>query len=262
MRLLGSAVSLPTANLRHWWDVSNASSFTFGVGTKVAQWNDLIGGKHFVQATEAAQPARTGTQNGRSTLVFGGDPVHMTAGALADWKFLHNGDEYTIMAAVKFGTVANPEAIYGLMGTTSGNSALVGVEVRYDDRVAAGNNMLLHQVSCGSVGFYAVSYQPANVCTAGAWHVLFVGADPDNATASSRTALRVDGGAALASNAASTAVSTANPAAVLHLGSVAGPSLYMVGEVAELLIYTGILSDAVRDQVEVYLAAKWAITVA
>lgn len=247
-----SATSPPQTNLRHWWDVSDASTITFGTGTKVAALADKIGGKHFVQATADNQPARSGSQNGRATLVFGGDPVRMTAGAAADWKFLHDGTDYTVMAVCKVAT-----SLGVLISTGRDVANFTGLLViTYNP---AGVQIIV--ANGGSVAF-SVNSAVASGMTADAWHVLYAGVDPDNGTALSRATVRVDGGAAKAGNALTTACGAGDPTYTLHLGSTGVPGYFMVGEVAELLIYNGVLTDAVRDQVENYLGQKWAITVA
>lgn len=73
-RFTSTAFSPPDfANLRCWFDASVAGDFTFGTGSKVAQWNDKSGnGHHVAQATAGLQPDRSGTQNGLSTVVFDG----------------------------------------------------------------------------------------------------------------------------------------------------------------------------------------------
>lgn len=57
-----------------WLDADDATTFTFGVGTAVAQWNDKSGqGNHVSQGTAANQPIRTAAQlNGKPTVVFDG----------------------------------------------------------------------------------------------------------------------------------------------------------------------------------------------
>lgn len=75
-----SPLDLP--DVAHWWDASNAASFTFSSGTSVSAWADLIGSADFAQATSAAQPSRSGTQNGLDTVVFDGAGDYMDTGAV------------------------------------------------------------------------------------------------------------------------------------------------------------------------------------
>lgn len=71
-------------NLIAWWDASISSTFTFSSGTSVSQWNSLVGGHSFVQATAAKQPSRSGTLNGLSTVVFDGSNDSMATSATVD----------------------------------------------------------------------------------------------------------------------------------------------------------------------------------
>lgn len=61
------------AGCQLWLDASDASTFTFGSGTAVSQWNDKSGNtNHVSQSTAGQQPTRSGTINGLSSIVFDG----------------------------------------------------------------------------------------------------------------------------------------------------------------------------------------------
>ena len=61
------------AGVLGWWEADDAAAFTYSSGNVVSQWNDRSGGnRHMIQATVANQPTRSGTQNGRPTVVFDG----------------------------------------------------------------------------------------------------------------------------------------------------------------------------------------------
>lgn len=75
----GGGFNDPTdlANLKMWWDASDAASFSLS-GSSVTQWNDKSGNaRHLVP--RSAQPARTGSKNGLTTVVFTNDPIRVAA---------------------------------------------------------------------------------------------------------------------------------------------------------------------------------------
>lgn len=76
--------SLPSLAL--WLDADDASTFAYGTGTRVAQWNDKSGNaRHFSQPTATARPDRNGTRNGRTSVTFTRASGHwMTAGDTLD----------------------------------------------------------------------------------------------------------------------------------------------------------------------------------
>jgi hypothetical protein len=67
-----------------WWDASDASTFTYGSGTAVSQWNSKVGSYAFVQATALKQPSRSATINGLSAVLFDGSNDSMATSATVD----------------------------------------------------------------------------------------------------------------------------------------------------------------------------------
>jgi hypothetical protein len=81
-----SAVFTPTsvAGCALWLDSDDASSFTFGVGSKVAQWNDKSGNsQHVLQATAGNQPSRNATYGAKTAVNFDGSQSHQLRNASA-----------------------------------------------------------------------------------------------------------------------------------------------------------------------------------
>ena len=64
---------IPTTSLQLWLDADDASTFSYSSGALVSQWRDKSGrGTHLAQGTEYRQPSRSGTRNGRTTVMFDG----------------------------------------------------------------------------------------------------------------------------------------------------------------------------------------------
>lgn len=80
----GAFVPTDIAGLTGWWDASDASTFTFGTGSAVAQWRDKSGmARHVDQATGAKQPTRDQTVNGLSAVKFVASNQHILRGTHA-----------------------------------------------------------------------------------------------------------------------------------------------------------------------------------
>ena len=58
------------ANLGLWLDAADASTFTFGTGTQVSQWDDKSGNsRHATQSTAASRPVRTASLQNRLNII-------------------------------------------------------------------------------------------------------------------------------------------------------------------------------------------------
>lgn len=247
-----------------WYDASDTSTITQSGGA-VSQWNDKSGnGRHVTQATAARQPG-TGavTQNGLNVLTFdGGD--WMSAATAADWKFLHDGTDYIVAAAVQWGTVSNPDALYVLAATFESSLLIVGSWFGFDDRPTR-IMRLRHVVANGSGTASAFNETADNATSANAFKVFSLLADPNNGTAASRSSLFDNGGAASSNNTQTAAVSSSNPQFPLTIGVLPNPNVasqfgYLVGRVGEIVFVSGAnATEANRVALRDYLNAKWAV---
>ena len=65
-----------TDGVTAWFDADDASAFTFGTGSAVAEWRSKIAATKLVQSDPTYRPPRTGTLNGRATLAFTAHALH------------------------------------------------------------------------------------------------------------------------------------------------------------------------------------------
>jgi len=243
-----------------WLDAADLS--TISVAPGVSELRDKSGnGRNFAQGTGGAQPTLTPNGlNGRNVLSFNGSQWLTSVNTAATWNFLHNSNGSSIFAVWKAGNIADPSAIYGLMGTNTGLSGITGFYIVYDDRVGSSrNNRVLTQVSRGVSGNSAAQVQtadgahPANVPTI----ISFI-SDPNNGTAANRGFLRIN------RTLTQTNVDTSAPVATdasfaLQVGAVGNNALPLVGYIAEIIVLAFIASTRVRQQIEGYLAWKWGL---
>lgn len=158
-------------------------------------------------------------------------------GVAADWKFLHVS-AHTIYMVVKIGTAANPGVAYPLFGTNNGTTGNNGVYFEYQDD-GANNDKFRHIVTnaSGAIGTSPVNNSSANgAITANSLHVLSFVCDPSSGTASVRSQVSVDGGAAVSNNTNNAAVNNVNPPFGMQLGGY-GNNPALVGSVSELIFY-------------------------
>lgn len=261
--IIGSVINPLTLSPAIWIDFADASTVTLS-GSNITQVTDKSGnGKTLTQGTAGRRPTyATASQNGLNTASFdGGDSL--AAATAADWTFLHNGTNYIVASAHRFGTVANPNAAYTLWATNNLGSLSHGAFMFYDDRLSqVRNNIVCHECDRN------VNVQPSvrNISSDGAmdpnaYRVMSVLAQPSNATAALRSSIIVNNGTAIANNSFTNAPSSTAPLGALTLGAgVDQTTLPMVGNICELIIVSGANATAANAQrLTEYLRNKWAI---
>jgi hypothetical protein len=235
---------------------------TISVATGVSTWRDKSGNqRNFSQATGGTQPTLTPNGlNGNNVLSFNGSQWLTSESTVATWNFLHNTNGSSIFAVWRAGNISDPNAIYGLMGSNASVSGNTGFYILYDDRVSSSrNDRVLTQVSRGVSGNSAAQVQtadgahPANVSTI----VSFI-SDPNNGTAANRGFLRIN--RSLTQNNVDTSAPVAtNASFALQVGACGNNVLPLTGYIAEIVVLASIASDKIRQQIEGYLAWRWAL---
>lgn len=233
----------------------------------VARWEDKSGnGRHATQGTSANRPARkTAIQGGKDVLRFDGSNDSLSIpSSTATFKFLHDGTNCTLFFVARFGDTADPAVQYALLYTGGGSGDEIGYLVGFEDRVSANtNNGFVSSAIMSANGSRAWLNRVSDTITPNTFVVFSEQIDGDNATASQRSRVRINGGAENAQNAQTNAPSAANSQYNMTIGAFnIGQALtsFLLGDIAEIIIYNSALSDANRVSVENYLLAKWGIT--
>jgi hypothetical protein len=262
------------AGLQAWYDASDASTLfdaTSGgslvaADGGVARWEDKSGnGRHATQSTSGSRPLRkTGIKNGLPVLRFDGSNDSMSIpSSAATFKFLHGGSTgYSIFAVVGVRAINTRERILetGRWGSPDGDGGGIGCTWGIEPSgsvtfAAAGGTTVIANSSASGLlstpNFYALS-NVGNV---------------SSGTASVRSSMRVNGGAAITNNSQTGTPSTANSRLNLTFGFGVGHNgdgtieyeQYADLDFCEIIIYNSALSDTDRSAVESYLMAKWGI---
>jgi hypothetical protein len=245
---------IPTdlADLELWLDASDTSTITLS-GSAVTQWDDKSGNSYsFTQATAAYRPASgTRTQNGLNVLDFGTNDLLQCTSASSDWKFLHDGSNYTIITAFKSDLTSTAQFLsstYGLSTATNGFANYI-----------QSNNNYEHVVTRSVGGTFAVnnvtSFTPSTNFT-----YTSILSDPDNGTAADRSDIRFLRGSAIKNNASTLSANTGNPATSLRIGDATpGENIALDGMFAEIIIYKQILSASDLLAIQQYIESKWGV---
>ena len=235
-----------------------------GAGGAVARWEDKSGnGRHATQTILGNRPTRTvGAQNTRDALRFNGSNSFMFAGSNTDWSFLHNDTAASVFIAVKTGVSNDPNAVYSFLSTGGESSADTGYYLGYDDRSAfSRNNAIGISISRGVSNSFAVNTINLNILIPNQFNIISNEVDADNATASNRSIVRVNG-------ASESKINTLTNAPSLNISSsykmtigafVNGTSAFLAGDIAEIIILPYAATNAQRQSIERYLANKWGL---
>ena len=264
--------------LQAWYDAADSASITLDSG-RVSQWSDKSGNaRHATNTTSGStQPSyTTAARNNLNVVRFvAASTQRLTIpSSTAAFKFLHDGTPYWWIAVNTFGTVSNPGALY-ILFSTSPASAQSGYYVSYEDTAGVGNDAAEISVGRGVGGSPAAettipsraSIQTAyqNIWAANTLLVSDCLMSPNNATASERIALSVNGATAIKGNTFTGAVSTANASNNLSIGvSLTSGTYYypLQGDICELMFFNEQPTAAARDLIRRYLSHKWGVTVA
>jgi hypothetical protein len=244
-----SPLDLPS--VFNWLESDDLSDFTFGTGSAVSQWNDRSGnGTHVAQASGILQPLRTGSLNGRPTVVFdGSNDVLTSVLASSAWKFLSDGTTpFTVALVFSYTTnlsapVVSTSAIDGgkvgfvLSGNSNGGAA------------GAENSFVVNAAGVAIQSANAAGSLPHTVAN------IIVGRyDPSNGTASLRSKININGGATSQTNTSTAAPNTSLPERTLNVKPTGG-------QLAAAVICKASISDTEVDDLNAYWSAKWGITI-
>lgn len=219
-----------------WLDADDDTTFTLS-GSNVSQWNDKSGNaRNATQGTDANRPTRqTNVLNGGACVRFDGSSDRMTTGhsfngytSFAVYAVMKADTDNGSQSMVRQQPDTNPN--YFVFPWTQAGTVSPRVIVSWDGQTTS-TNLTGSLTSACVLGFVRVSGSTNK-------------ARRNGTEESSRTANS----------------SSATPTGNTQLGwSQANNGEFFDGDLHELVIYQGSLSDTDRDRIEGYLAWKWGL---
>ena len=237
--------------LKAWYDASDTATISLS-GSAVTQWNDKSGNAfNLTQSTGANRPTSgVNTINSKNVLDFDGND-YLQASTASNWKFLHDTSGSTVFFVAYYGSTSDYEAHYA----TSGGAATAVGTLNYKTN---GDIMGCVMVR-GVAGTYVVDANNGTISD-NANHQISYAMDPNNGTAANRAKYRIDKTAQTQGNSQTGAPSTADPEFALRLGTYDTVTSWgFSGKIAEVIMYTGLLSDGDITSVQDYITSKWGI---
>lgn len=230
-----------TANIFAWFDASRAGDFTYSSGTSVSQWNDRSGNaRHISQGTAANQPSRSGTMNGRSTVIFDNSNDRLAFSSTQDM-----GENYSIFAVLDTPSIVAGGTAY-IFAEGGGSS---GLFIGFGDQTGGLTNermVWLNSSTAKGVGETATNISDGDHQFT--WVLT-------SKTSSDYWFDRVSKSLSVSTNGNFT--STEWPRYILQIGY---PFASLGSELAELIIYNAALGTSDRESVENYLKDKWGLS--
>lgn len=221
-----------------WFDASDIATITSsGSPAKVSQWDDKSGnGRHVVQATAAAQPTTgTATQNGLNVLVFGGSQDLKKSSSAID-------SDLTIFSVFRVITPTTLIMPGVLLNNGNAGRPLDRLHVSNRD-----NRTNIGTITVSSVGALFRTWTTFNVLT-----MCY------SKTTSSSPRLFEYSNNQLVFRQTDTETHTVTDQKIC-IGRRDDGSTNLNGEIAEIIIFGSILSDAERTGIYNYLVQKWGI---
>jgi hypothetical protein len=222
-----------------WWDANAITPVADG--TAIAQWDDSSGNaKHATQATGTKQPVyKTSILNGKPVVRFQGTDDFMDVPAID----LSATKAITVIGVFNSTVNATDQVIIEM-------SANYGSQTDSFILYRASDNLPLFGAE-GNVGF--VDAKTAFIQSA---HAVFAGVI-DMSKALREVSVWKNGTFGTLGNNSNNTGFFGNRA--LYMGARAGTSLFLTGDIAELMIFNRALTGGERGRMEEYLAYKWGI---
>jgi hypothetical protein len=247
-------ISGPVAGYNLWLDASDAASFAYSSGTLVSQWTDKSANAYvFNEGTTTQQPTRNTTMNGKDTVNFGTasrtDKLTSTL-ASSVWKYLSNGSGATLFIVSRQQSGSNV-----ICGTARTNSE-IGIQI-FNGGTSYYAGM---ESSNATAGQYLAVYAQTGTGVLNTPFIATFVMDQNNGTVAQRLRAYLNNGSVQTQQNGSGGTGNAgDPTFTLRFGASGTATSPLIGEIAEIISYTSILSSTDRDANITYLKTKWGI---
>jgi hypothetical protein len=200
----------------------------------LSQIRDFKGNGRVFDGAAGSRPTITpNALNGKASITYSGTQFLTFAGLAQVFNFLHTaaGAGATVVAVWRPGTNSNPDAAYGLLGTSSLLTANVGMGIIYDDRASsARNDVMSAQIARGVGGQPTAGNVSGNGAHPANTPVIIAHTSNPTAAPADRSVLRING-TEIKNNTFTNTASTANATFPLQIGAVGNNSFPLVGDI-------------------------------
>ena len=201
----------------------------------LSQIRDFKGNGRIFDGAAGSRPTITpNALNGKASITCSGTQWLTFNGLASVFNMLHTaaGAGATVVAVWEVGTSSDPNAAYGLLGTSSQLTGNVGLGIIYDDRTSSSrNDVVSAQIARGVSGQPTAGNASGNGAhPANAPVIIACTSNPTASAVADKLILRVNG-TEIKNNTFTNAASTANATFPLQIGAAGGNAFPLVGEI-------------------------------
>lgn len=220
------------SRLLHAWDASAVSGLA---GETCPTLADSVGGKTLSAASAGVRPTiRVDTASGRKYLEFDGVDNLMTADTPSDWRFLHDGTDFT--AFLVYRVPADAAALIPLVDTLNNDVANVGLGFYHD---AASDAQSL-QIKIGNDTAAVLNHDSQDGgARPGMWHIACLRRQSTFPSSEENYAVGLDNEIYALHDQAVTPIAATDPAGALAIGGLTGGVTFGEFDFQALLIFSG-----------------------
>lgn len=250
-----------------WLDASDSSTLFDAVSggsavaldSAIARWQDKSGnGRHVTQSTGTWRPIRKGAiRNSLDVVRFDGADDFLIAASSSDWIFLHSSTNATVYTVQRIADVASPNAVYFLLATRS-SGFNTGWYAAYDDRSSLSRSQVVFDVAYYGGATSVANLTANNALPGNSWAQINFINNNTAVSATDRSEIRINAGVAVKNNVDTPTINSSSPLSALRIGSGVSTG-FLLGDIGEIVIRTGVDTTETRQLMEGYLAWKWGL---
>lgn len=250
--------TIPTTNLELWLDASSIADIVMENGSPISIADKS--GKTGVWSINRGALINN-AQNNLSSIRFSGSGDVITAPSNVNentFSFMHNTETH-IFGIMKVATIggSSPIANNSLILTTYNNTDIgPGYRLSYGSSARHGAGIMSH-INKGMPGAYVVGVTALNQLINNNWYIFHVVTKP-SASIANRGTITI-GSRSFANNRFTEPLSTLSSQSKLRLISVDDNNDSITGELGELIIYRGSMSELDVYDIKEVLANKWGL---
>jgi hypothetical protein len=233
-----------------WQDIGATSPITAD-GQLIARIDDKSG--HSFNATQSVSGSRPTFKDVSGVRFSEHVSDHLSVGgSISTLAFLHKDGGTGIAILLRAGNVANPDAVYGLIGNNAGTAANVGITIFSDDRSsqAINDGARLTVTSNNFPDFVYSHVSTDNVLPSNADHSLY-----SNTPSGGPMDIRVDN-ASVGTQAKDQAIDTGNATFDMNIAAAGNSVVPLTGRIYQMIARDAEFTSGELSNIETFFAGK------
>lgn len=244
------------ANLFEWWDYTDLATQSITGGLIDSITSKGINAGVFASSGTSRPQSVVGVNSLNVADFDGVNDFMEVAGSTAMYNFLHNGSLGTVIMINRIEDL-NPDSVFRFLGNYTILATDVGYSLNYDDRSSVSRNNSIFQIIVRGASPVSVSNFENNYYPTQQYNIIINKIDANASPAAERSAYSLNGGLDVKNNTHIAAPSIANATTNLILGCADGSSLFLKGQIPEIIILNSHPTPTQITQLNNYLTNKY-----